>query len=413
MKICYLTWGETPRSYGVFGSQVLGQFIETKKIMQNDAFYFIAAVPLIHSGLLREKFNYKNEIKKVIKRLRGINFIKIPIFSSQNFVLSSKLTFPFMHLLSHIVLHKKLKTIQPDVLHCRSYHAAWAALKVRERFGHNFKIIFDGRGLYPEEIALKLKFKKHSINFKFLKKIEKELLEKCDKIIAVSDTMKAHYKKINSRKINLIYLSASEEKLKPLLSSSVLLKEKKITFCYVGALSNETWHRIDELLELFKHLKRELNNIKFVIITTSNHQYIKKKFKNLSDDELLITSTKTVEDLNCLLKGVDYGVLQYRKEVKNFEIAIGETMLGTKTVEYLLAGLPVIVNKFCGGASYIINKNNLGISYDPNTFEELNKENLIETLSAKKSNEISALAKEMFDYKNNAIKYNKLYKSLI
>jgi hypothetical protein len=54
MKVVYLTWVETHRSYGVFGSQVIGQFVETQKLSPNDEFHFISAVPIIHSGLLRE-----------------------------------------------------------------------------------------------------------------------------------------------------------------------------------------------------------------------------------------------------------------------------------------------------------------------------------------------------------------------
>src|SRR5690606_20724497 len=98
MKVVYLTWGETPRSYGVFGSQVIGQFVETQKCTQDDDFHFVSGVPIIHSGLIREKWNYRKEIDNIKLRLGKIPFIKIPIFVPQNFVNSSKRSFGLMHL---------------------------------------------------------------------------------------------------------------------------------------------------------------------------------------------------------------------------------------------------------------------------------------------------------------------------
>jgi hypothetical protein len=69
MKVAYLTWGETPCIYGVFGSQVIRQFDETKKLLPNSEFHFISAVTIIHSGLLREKWRYFSELSMVKKNL--------------------------------------------------------------------------------------------------------------------------------------------------------------------------------------------------------------------------------------------------------------------------------------------------------------------------------------------------------
>ena len=44
MKVIYLTWGETPRSYGVFGSQVIRQFVETSKLLPEHKFYMICGL---------------------------------------------------------------------------------------------------------------------------------------------------------------------------------------------------------------------------------------------------------------------------------------------------------------------------------------------------------------------------------
>ena len=108
MKIVYLTWGETPRSYGVFGSQVIKQFVETRKQLPSAEFSFLSAIPFIHSGMVREKLSYPNELKKVLQSLEGISFSRIPIYAPQEFVDASRFTFPLMHHGVHFHLAKTL-----------------------------------------------------------------------------------------------------------------------------------------------------------------------------------------------------------------------------------------------------------------------------------------------------------------
>lgn len=411
MKVVYLTWGETPRSYGIFGSQVLGQFAETKKYARDDEFYFISGLPLVHSGLVRERLAYKEEIQKVKKRLGDISFSIIPIFAPQNFVNSSKVYFPFMHYFSNGLLAKKLKEINPDIVHCRSYHATYAAIKAKQKQNLSYKIIFDGRGLWPEEMAMKANFSQHDENYRFLKEIEKNLLEKSDRVVAVSDTMKQHYEAIVPSRIDLVYLSSAFEKIDEKTNKS----KDMITFCYLGALSNDTWHTIQDLKNLyFKIREKSSISTKLLVITTSDHNAIKDEFKDLSESELELTSTKTNSELMEKLKNVDFGLLPYRSEIENyFQEVIGYTMLGTKTVEFIAAGIPVIVNQACGGAAVLIDKFGAGITYNPNTFEEITEENLQKYINDGRSAERSLLAKELFDYQTNAAKYYEIYKSLV
>lgn len=409
MKICYLTWGETPRSYGVFGSQVIGQFMATKKQMPESEFYFISGIPLIHSGFVREKLKYGREIDEIKKKLDNVKFILTPIFAPQNFVNSSKSTFGFMHYGAHRILKNHFQKINPDIVHCRSYHAAWAALKVRTRYNFNYKIIFDARGLWPEEISLKKEFSEESKNYKFLKSIESELLCKCDFIIGVSDTMVQHYKELGAKNVECVYLSADIAKLK-----NIIVKENReyIHFGYIGGLADNTWHKPLELLSLYKEIRKEVKNSKLFIITTSNHNDIRNIFSEISEDELVLTSTKTVDELKLVLNNLDFGLMSYFKPLNKRDILLANMVLAVKTAEYIAAGLPMIVNKMCGGASSIIDKYNMGISYDPNSFEEINENNITSFVKDGKNIERSDIAEKLFDYKSNALKYKSLYDRL-
>ncbi|WP_288436389.1 glycosyltransferase family 4 protein [Chryseobacterium culicis] len=408
MKICYLTWGETPRSYGVFGSQVLGQFVANTDEIENGSFYFISGVPVIHSGHIREKGQYKEEIQKVKQKLGKINFISTPIFAVQSVAYMHRFLFKFLFHGAESFLAKHLKSISPDIIHCRGYGAAWLALKIKKKYNLNYKIIFDARGLFPEEYALKNKYTQPTANYLFLKKMEKQLLAECDVTIAVSDTMAQSYEEIGVKSIEKIYLSVDTENL----NSTSGGPKDEVIYCYLGALTQATWHTIDDLLELYTKLREKTPGCKLKIITTSSHEAIKEVFVNIPENEIILTSTKNTNELKGELSDVNFGLLPYRKSTSSFEDAVGYSILGTKTVEFTAMGIPVIVNKECGGASVLTKKYDLGITYDPKTFEELSIENISRYINDGKEIERSNVAKDLFDYKKNAERYRKLYEKL-
>lgn len=409
MNIVYLTWGETPRSYGVFGSQVIRQFSETKKTIPGAEFSFISAVPMIHSGMIREKFEYSKEIRIIKEKLDKINFFRIPIYASQNFVNSSKFTFKFMHFGAHKKLAYVLRQKNPDIVHCRGYHATYAAIQVREKYNLHYKVIFDARGLWPEEMALKKNYEFDNPNYLYLKNIENQLLKNSDALVTVSDTMANHYKKLSTIKVKNIYLSASTQELR---TPSLKYKEP-ITLVYVGALSDDTWHKPKSLVELYTKFKSAWDKTQLIIVTTSNHDSLYNAFQNFPLSEINITSTKTINELKAMLSQAHFACLPYFSPKNQREQLISETILAVKTVEYLSAGLPVLCNKYCGGASVIIDNNTVGISYDPNTKVEINHENMRKLINKETKERAIALAERLFDYKENARRYAKLYQQLI
>ena len=411
MKVVYLTWGETPRTYGVFGSQVIGQFVETAKLSPDSEFHFISAVPMIHSGLTREKWKYFSELACVKKRLGSVQFHWLPIIASQNYVNSSKFTFIFMHGIAHWFLKKKLVRLRPEIVHCRSYHAAWAALSVRSKYSLNYKIVFDGRGLWPEEVALKRNWSKASDDYKFLKYIENILLSECDSSISVSHTMHEHYVGLGSKNDRCIYLSADTAQLK--LDMNELDKVKIIRFCYVGALSEDSWHQPQALVELYRKLRTLVPKSQLTIVTTSNHDALKRQFMEFPTDELVFTSTKTQSDLKQVLKFQDFGLMAYFLPTNSNEELLGKMVLAVKTAEYLAAGLPMICNGYCGGAARIIQDNKLGIVYFPENINSLTKEDILLYLNQSARQDCQTFALNNFDYSMNARRYKLAYSEVL
>lgn len=409
MKIVYLTWGETPRAYGVFGSQVIGQFVETAKLSPADEFHFISAVPLIHSGLVREKLRYFEELKNVKKKLGTVVFHWLPIIASQNFVNSSRVSFNLMHGVSHWFLRRRLAKLNPDIVHCRSYHAAWAALSVRKKYGLSFRIVFDGRGLWPEEVALKRNWPESSLDYQFLKSIEKALLSECDVSVSVSDTMHEHYKSLGAKNDQCIYLSADTEQLK--VDIAQRRQSETVRFCYVGALSEDTWHQPKALVDLYRKLRTLFPNTQLTIVTTSNHEKLREQFYEFPEEELVVTSTKTRLELKQVLENQDFGLMTYFVPENDKEKLLGSMVLAVKTAEYFMAGLPMLCNAYCGGAAKIINDNGLGVTYYPENLDDLTSEVFAPYLNAKAQEKCQLFALESFSYTVNAERYSMIYKS--
>jgi glycosyltransferase involved in cell wall biosynthesis len=407
VKVVYLTWGETPRSYGVFGSQVIGQYRQTAKILPDSEFHFVSAVPIIHSGLLREGWDYISELRAIKANLAPIQFHWIPIWASQNFVNSSRMSFRLVHGPAHVKLFNLLRSIQADIVHCRSYHAAWAALAVRTKYGLDYKIIFDGRGLWPEEVSLKKGWLQNSKNYSFLKSIELQLLKQCDYSVSVSENMHEHYRSLGASNDHTVYLSTDVNQLKVNLDQRCA--DDKVRFCYVGALSDHTWHRPRALVDLYHALKLLYPESHLTIVTSSSHEDLKTEFSEFRDKEISFIQTFSRSHLKDVLSRQDFGLMAYFLPDTEEELLLANVVLAVKTAEYLIAGLPMICNKFCGGAAGLINNNNLGVTYNPKNFLGLQKEKIDSYLNDIARRRCQEYAAENFSYETNAQKYADMY----
>ena len=409
MRVIYLTWGETPRSFGVFGNQVINQFVQTCHFLKIHEAFFVSAVPIVHSGFIRENFHYFDELSRVKRLLNRIKFIWIPIYTSQNFVNSNKNTFNLMHNFSHLHLLKIIKKISPDIVHCRSYHAAWAAIKVRERYGLKYKIIFDGRDMWPEEVALKLGFDETSKHYLFLKSVEKFIIERSDYSVTVSKKMHEYYLGLGALHDRCIYLSADVKKLFKQKSSKALNERKHINFCYLGALSDATWHKTTELANLYAKLTLLFPGSRLTIITTSNQNLIHSIFSKLNLTGYSIRVTKSFEELREILSHQDFGLMSYFIPENELQRKLGDILLSIKAVEYFSAGLPMICNNYCGEISQIINEFNLGISYDPERINSISSDDLLPYLNVEARDRCHSFALDNFDSRVISGEYANLY----
>ena len=412
MKVVYLTWGETPRLSGVYKSQVinlLSRFNETIDIS------LISGLPIINSGLTREKFKYWKVLKDIKKHFKKSNssFELIPIFGLQTIIYPKKISYFLLTFFSGLLLCKKIKRIKPHVIHCRGYHSTNLAIRLKQKYNFDYKIIFDPRGLAPEEFILSQNSNENSFSYKKLKRIEIENILGSDMILSVSDTMTEYYKLLGAKHIETIYLSTDFDYKNINTDSSIKnIDFDKLKFCYAGALDFKTWHKPNLLIELYIHLFSIYPESTLTIITNSNHQSIYKLLPVSIKDRVTIVACSTSDEVLLKLKKCDIGLMSYLIPKSDTELKVANTVFAIKTVEYLASSLPVIVNKYCGGASNFVLDNYLGLVYDPNNLNSIKKED-IEDMIHNFDFEKCLKKCKLFSYEENMKKYMEIYHSLL
>lgn len=405
MNVLYLTYGETPVPTGVYQSQVL-DLKESLESKYDINFKLISFLPIINSGFKRFGFKYKWILSKIKK---DYGLIVKWVVAPQNFIFHSHFVFNAFHFNSG--LNNYLKGKEIDVVHCRSYHAAYEALKCKELYGFKYKVIFDPRGHFPEEVCVKGYASFGGASYQFFKEVENYILSKADVIICLSDPMYEYFKNLSNREIcKLVYASA---KLPVVINENKLTNNTK-TLCYVGALPDNGWHKASSLRLLYLAFKRVFKDSKLLIITQTPKSVILKHFEPELIDSIEFYAAKNTDDVYSKLITADFGALPFCTPSDDAESLVGKTMVGTKTLEYIAAGVPILANKLCLGASMLISKFDLGVVYDELNIDDDINSNLIDNAlqidCVKKGPHI---CNSEFSLEANSEKYYKIYKELI
>ena len=95
------------------------------------------------------------------------------------------------------------------------------------------------------------------------------------------------------------------------------------------------------------------------------------------------------------------------------EHLLASVVLAVKITEYLAAGLPVISNAYCGGASVIIEKNKLGVTYFPEDLCGISYDYIKMYLDRNIRGRCQQFALNNFGLRVNSYKYRDLYLSLM
>jgi len=281
---------------------------------------------------------------------KGIKLVAIPFISLGFPVSWCFLPFVLPQWLAGLLWVYLVKKKQ--IFHCRSYHAALAGVLLK--FILPIRLVFDPRSPFPEENVAAGRWKKGGINYPFWKKIEKLLCRKSDAVIAISSPFLESLKVIapNSRVVMIPNNYPSTFRKGGKTGSGERGSSGDIKICYVGSFGH--WNTPEPYL---RFLEYSTGDNKFsvgakLIVQSQSVQFLNVSLKKVKIDNAKLTVISS-------LQGDVFGHMS--------DCVVGMQMmtrpddrLSIKFVEYLAAGLPVIVSENVRGAADIVKKHEVG-----------------------------------------------------
>ncbi|MFT4024481.1 MAG: hypothetical protein QM664_11930, partial [Flavihumibacter sp.] len=268
-------------------------------------------------------------------------------FSGKAFWLLSAMVFP-------LLLAKRMQGYR--LFHCRSYRAASLVLAAGKILS-SIKLIFDPRSDYPDENRLHSGWTPTSRPYIFWKKKERLLLQKAACTICISDEhftdLQREHGAFSYRVIpnnvncdNFLFNAAARSKGRRGLS----IGPDQVVLCYLGSMQAQYWHQPDIYVKAISHLIKVDPNMVFLFLLPPNSADLlvaSLTEAGITPDRYRIVFPK-YEEVGSWLSAADYGTLflKHRKPV-----------YGTKTIEYLSAGLRVIVNDNVKAAASLVTCN--------------------------------------------------------
>jgi glycosyltransferase involved in cell wall biosynthesis len=303
-----------------------------------------------------------------------------------------------------------------DLVHCRSYVAAAAGLKIADRFAVPF--LFDMRGFWVDERVdsgqWNLRNPLYRFFYKIYKKKEKKYLRYSAHIVSL--TQKAKEELIQAYavppdRITVIPCCADLDHFdyrKISKEEKIQLREKlgiggdNIVLSYLGSLGG--WYMTDEMMDFFAVMNRQVPVAKFFFITHDDREKIvsKARTRGINETDIVVRPTGRNE-VPLYLSVSDLAIFFIRPTYSKMASS------PTKHAEVMGMGIPVICNDI-GDTGSIIIDTHTGLvikDFTASAYEEVI--NKIPQLLLTDKQAIRQSAFEYFDLDKGAIAYLKIY----
>ena len=318
------------------------------------------------------------------------------------------------------VAEKLFKQEKFDLVHCRSYVAAEAGLKLKRKF--NTKFLFDMRGFWADEKVdngqWDQKKKLYRWLYKYYKKKENAFLLNADGIITLTHAAKNYllskpeYKNLSIEVIpccadlnHFDFHNISSEQIN-ILRTSLKISERAKIITYLGSVGG--WYMTHEMFSFFKMLADRCSEYVMLILTKDDPQTIRAEASafGISDDKIIV-SYSIRDQLPQFLALSNCGIFFIRNSFS--KIASSPTKHG----ELMGMGIPIICNNIGDTGSIIentktgiilkdLNKNSFQTAIDSlGELENINKEY------------IRSCARKVFDLNSGVAQYLKVYSQML
>lgn len=250
-----------------------------------------------------------------------------------------------------------------DVVHCRSYIAAFAGLQMKKKFKTRF--IFDMRGFWADERVeggiWNLKNPVYRFIYKYFKKKEIEFLSAADCIVSLTFAGKEFIENPTNKIVlhsdiqvipccaDLDHFSsrAVTDAQKEILRKELHLVPDDFVVSYLGSLG--TWYMLDEMLLFFSYLFEQKPSSKLLCITKDNPEKLFLKARELGIPETAIRIRSASRNEVPSMISLSHFSLFFIKPVFSKK-ASSPTKLG----EILGMGVPVICNSGVGDVDIVM-----------------------------------------------------------
>lgn len=307
-----------------------------------------------------------------------------------------------------------------QIVHCRSYIAALAGLRLKRKCG--MKLIFDMRGFWADERVdgniWNLENPVFKLIYRFFKSKEKEFLSISDAVVSLTKTAKEEILSWNIRnaspgKVSVIPCAAdfslfrsTTEHNKATARQRLNMPPDSFVLSYMGSIG--TWYLLDDMLRFFSLVKTQYTNAKFLILTPEPEENIRKVYQlhHLKSEDIIVKFIQR-EALPGYISASDFSVFFIKPSYS--KMASSPTKLG----ELLAMGIPVICNNKIGDVEEIVEQTHSGFcihDFSDTTFRE--------TISKMDSlkfnpNKIREKARDIFDLTSGIESYWKVYSTIL
>ena len=318
----------------------------------------------------------KSQVAVLIENLsvKGYDFHLItfePI--TKNLIINKQYTHHQLRYVSHffnmiyLIYYVLILANKGDIIHVRSYPPMFAGIFAK--LIKKNKLIFDPRGLWPEEYDYK---KNRSIISLLFKKFEFYFCRYSDKIVLVSNPFlklfELRYSKFSSKMEVIPTFSIASESSNEVINlrKSHFRDEDILLIVYSGSLAE--YQLIDDVLRYFKIISKSIKNSRFLFLSKSKiafEVYLKSK---LDPNRYVVIDSDYVDIINYLSQ-CDYGIIFRDQDLLN------KVSSPIKVKDYLMSGLKIIATENIGDTSKLINENNCGF-----ILENLSNEKMIDSI---------------------------------
>ncbi len=363
----------------------------------------------------RKRFDSEKDIIEKIAKENSIEWV--PLFFTSKPPVISKIYDRWNLLRTAFELQRKNNY---DIVHCRSYIAAEAGLKLKKKFG--IKFLFDMRGFWADERVDNGQWDLEKTLYRKLyhhyKKKEKQFFLNADAIVSLTQAGKDYllskedYRSLSIEVIpccaDLDYFdfnTIQEQQSKKLKQELGISSEKKV-ITYLGSVGG--WYMTNEMFAFYKQLLLSYPDFVLLILTKDDKEIVIKEATaaGIVPDQLVVRYARR-EEVPLYLSISDCSIFFIRPTFSKTASS------PTKHGELMGMGIPVICNDI-GDTGKIIEVTKTGAMIGSFTSEDykLVIDKLPQVLSIPKTH-IRQKAFDFFDLKKGAEKYSGLYSKML